>query len=232
MKSVLIFGILIFLRLFSKLFYRTRVRWLTPREQIPWDDIRLICILNHTSLMEPVFAHVLPLSMIWRMAKGGVYPVADITIRHPIFGKLFRMISPEVSSLSRRRDDTWKRFLEQAQAAEIVVFLPEGRMKRLNGLDKDGKEMTLKTGICDLLEVLPDTPILWAYSGGLHHVFAPGAKWPRLFQTISIALEIQSKNQILGPYQNLEPRDARHRFLEDLKMRRDRICSELESGYF
>jgi hypothetical protein len=62
-------------------------------------------------------------------------------------------------------------------------------MKRKDGLDKHGKPMTVKGGVADILEVLSSGKILIAYSGGLHHVQAPGELLPRPFQTIHIAFE-------------------------------------------
>ena len=49
--------------------------------------------------------------------------------------------------------------------------------------------MTVRGGIADILEAIPSGPMLIAYSGGLHHVQAPGEHWPRLFRTIRMNLE-------------------------------------------
>ena len=72
----------------------------------------------------------------------------------------------------------------------MVVILPEGRMKRLNGLDSKGQPMTVRGGIADILDEIPEGPMLIAYSGGLHHVQAPGERLPRLFRRIRMNFEL------------------------------------------
>ena len=56
-------------------------------------------------------------------------------------------------------------------------------MKRRNGLDSQGQPMTVRGGIADILEAIPSGPMLIAYSGGLHHVQAPGETLPAVFRT-------------------------------------------------
>jgi hypothetical protein len=71
----------------------------------------------------------------------------------------------------------------------VTILLPEGRMKRANGLDLKGRPMDIRPGIADLLRVAPGGVFLMAYSGGLHHVQHPGQHLPRLFKTIRMNLE-------------------------------------------
>ncbi len=71
----------------------------------------------------------------------------------------------------------------------MVMILPEGRMMRRNGLDSNGQPMTVRGGIADILDAIPDGRMLLAYSGGLHHVQAPGDGLPRLFRSIRLNLE-------------------------------------------
>jgi hypothetical protein len=71
-----------------------------------------------------------------------------------------------------------------------VALLPEGRMKRATGLDSTGQPMTVRGGIADLIESLGAGRMLLAYSGGLHHVQAPGERFPRLWKTIRMRLEL------------------------------------------
>ena len=37
--------------------------------------------------------------------------------------------------VTRQRDDTWYNVLNSVDSKAIVIILPEGRMKRANGLD-------------------------------------------------------------------------------------------------
>ena len=64
--------------------------------------------------------------------------------------------------------------LRQIDPDAMVLILPEGRMKRATGLDSEGKPMTVRGGIADILETIGEGRMLLAYSGGLHHVQAPG----------------------------------------------------------
>lgn len=71
----------------------------------------------------------------------------------------------------------------------VIVIAPEGRMKRANGLDLNGKKMTVKAGVADILELINEGRVIFAYSGGLHHVQIPGQKIPKLFKTLRINVE-------------------------------------------
>jgi hypothetical protein len=107
----------------------------------------------------------------------------------------------------------------------MVVILPEGRMKRANGLDSEGKPMTVRGGIADLLETMGEGRMLIAYSGGLHHVHAPGEKYPRLFKTIRMRLEVVD----IGRYRTACLAEGGHRgfrraVVADLERRRDLNC--------
>lgn len=69
--------------------------------------------------------------------------------------------------------------------------------------------------------------MLLAYSGGLHHVQAPGERWPRLFQTIRIALEKVD----LAEYRSARRAEGKgsdaafkRAVVADLEARRDRYC--------
>jgi hypothetical protein len=63
-------------------------------------------------------------------------------------------------------------------------------MKRRGGLDKTGQPMSIRGGVVDILQRLDKGEILFVYSGGLHHIQAPGDKFPRLFKTIKVNLEL------------------------------------------
>jgi len=63
-------------------------------------------------------------------------------------------------------------------------------MMRSTGLDKEGRPMTVRGGIADILESLGRGKMLLAYSGGLHHVQIPGERFPRLWKTIRMRMEV------------------------------------------
>ena len=62
-------------------------------------------------------------------------------------------------------------------------------MKRDTGLDSNGKPMTVRSGVAEIISEIQEGNILIAYSGGLHHVQHPGELIPRLFKTIHLNLE-------------------------------------------
>ena len=49
--------------------------------------------------------------------------------------------------------------------------------------------MTVRGGIADILEMLPDGDMVVGYSGGLHHVQIPGQGFPKLFKRIKVQTE-------------------------------------------
>ncbi len=189
-----------------------------------------MALLNHTSLFEWLFLAAVPHRFLWEVARHGVVPAAEKTLRRPIVGWFFRALARQVIPITRERDQTWKTVLESVDPQSIVVILPEGRMKRKNGLDANGQPMTVRGGIADLLEIIPGGWMLLAYSGGLHHVQAPGERFPRLFRTIRIALEKVD----LAEYREARRTEGggtdagyRRAVVADLESRRDRYCPEL-----
>ena len=71
----------------------------------------------------------------------------------------------------------------------MVIILPEGRMRRATGFDAEGQPMSVRGGIADILHVIESGKMLIAYSGGLHHVQAPGQALARPFKTLRIRFE-------------------------------------------
>ncbi|KAB2965589.1 MAG: hypothetical protein F9K16_01535 [Thermoanaerobaculia bacterium] len=190
MRKYVVFLFLASIRLIALLFWRRRIRWVGERPAgDPWEGIRVVCFLHHTSLFEWVFISVVPLRFVWRVACHGVVPAADKTIRRPLVGRFYKLIAAEVVSITRERDHTWRDVLASIDPDSMVLIAPEGRMMRPNGLDGDGKPMTVRGGISDILEAIGEGPLLVAYSGGLHHVQAPGELLPRPFRTIRMNLE-------------------------------------------
>jgi hypothetical protein len=225
-RNLITFGLLVIIKLLSQIFFRIDMRWIGNPAGDPWADIRVAAILNHTSLFEPIFAGGIPFRFAWRIARHAVIPVASITIERPVVGKFFRLIAGHVVPITRKRDDTWKRVLSKVDDEEaMIVILPEGRMKRKDGLDSQGKPMTVRGGIADILLGIPEGRMILAYSKGLHHVQAPGEKWPRLFKRVHMELE----NLDLAKYRDtlLEargPEGFRQAVVDDLTRRRDLHC--------
>ena len=183
-------------------------------------------MLNHTSLFEPIFAQAAPSSFLWQIADHGVVPIAQKTIERPFVGALFRRVAAHVVPITRKRDHTWSQVLGKIDDPKaLVVILPEGRMMRRDGLDSEGRPMTVRGGISDILRSIDQGRMLLAYSGGLHHVQAPGERFPRLFQRVGLLLEVVD----IADYRaqlDLEgaPEAFRDRVVANLTARRDRYC--------
>ena len=79
-----------------------------------------------------------------QFARHGVLPVAEKTMKRPI-GIFFRLLVRHPIVVTRQRDKTWYNLLAKADSNAITIILPEGRMKRANGLDSEGREMTVRT---------------------------------------------------------------------------------------
>jgi hypothetical protein len=184
MKRLLAFFILSSVKIFSHLFYRGRFLWLTDKPQRPWDSVRLVVFLNHTSLFEPLFSQAAPFSFLWRLAGFASVPGADITLNRPIVGGFWKLMMPKIFSVTRKKDSSWETYLDSIQDDSIILIAPEGRMKRPNGLDKNGKPMSVRGGVADIIERLPHGEMIVCFSGGLHHVQEPGQHIPKLFKEI------------------------------------------------
>ena len=188
MKSLISFLSLLIIKGLSNIFYRYEIGW--PKdERIKWNDVRLIIFLNHTSLFEVLYLGFLPTFFLRMLSKRMVAPGADKTLNRPVVGMLFKIFSPGMTSITRKRDDSWDQFLESIHDDSIIIIAAEGRMKRTTGLDLEGKKMTVRPGVVDVLGTLDKGQMVIAYSGGLHHVQIPGEGFPRLFKTLKMDLE-------------------------------------------
>lgn len=224
MRFLFTYTLLLVVRTLSQVFFRHEWGWVGDEPEDAWKaDIRVCAILHHTSLYEPVFAAVPPRHFMKRIAREGVIPIADKTLQRPIVGRFFKLVAREVVGVTRQRDETWRRVVRQAGPGRMVLLLPEGRMKRPNGLDSEGRPMTVRGGISDLIETAGGGKMLLAYSGGLHHVQAPGEIVPRLFKTVRMSLELVDltayREWILarqGPDESF-----RRAVVRDLELRRD-----------
>jgi hypothetical protein len=121
---------------------------------------------------------------LWKITNNLSVPGADITLNRPIVGLFWKLMMPNISSVSRKSDNTWSTYLESIKDHSIVLIAPEGRMKRPNGLDKFGKSMSVRPGIVDIILAIPDGGMVLCLSGGLHHIQKPGQRVPKVFKTI------------------------------------------------
>lgn len=221
--NLLRFTILGLLKILSTIFFRLDVNIVGRMPKTVWSDVRIAILLNHTSLMEPIFAGVVPFKYLWRLAAHGIFPVADVTFKRPIVGRIFRFFAPKVIMLSRRRDKTWNHFLASIESKDTMVFLPEGRMKRPNGLDKDGGPMTVRGGVVDIMLAAKSGTLVFCYSEGLHHIFAPGDRFPKLFRRAGIKFESVDLEDYLKQFESEV--DCRPSIITDLEKRRDKYCT-------
>ncbi len=190
MSYLFSYSLLNVIKAFAALFYRFDVQWLSERKLDQHKNVKLMVLLNHTSLYEPLFVRLAPHWLVKKISKHLVAPGADITTNRPIVGKLYTSLLPGLVPISRKRDESWALFLSKIKDNSLVAILPEGRMRRKDGKDKYGKPMTVRGGIADILKRIHSGDILFVYSGGLHHVQIPGQTLPKLFKTIKVNLEL------------------------------------------
>jgi hypothetical protein len=225
LRSALVFTILYTLKTLSRTFYRhdsAFVGTLPPGD--PWRGLRLVVFLNHTSLFEPLFLAVPPARFIWRLAAHGVVPAADKTTDRPLVGMVFRFIAHQVIPITRQRDDTWAQVMSTIEEDSMVAIAPEGRMKRANGLDVNGKPMTVRGGVADILTSMGKGRMLIAYSGGLHHVQVPGHV-PSVFKTVRLRLEVlEIEDYVAAMSKEGGPEQFKKNVIRDLETRRDHYC--------
>jgi hypothetical protein len=224
-RSYVVFALLFGIKLVSRLFYRHDLQWMGEAPPHPWRNVRLGVLLNHTSLYEPLFAGGLPNHFLWRIARHGVIPAADKTIDRPLVGLLFKFVAHQVVSITRQRDHTWFAVLHKIDPDSMVIIAPEGRMKRRGGLDSQGNPMTVRGGVADILDAVQEGKMVLGYSGGLHHIQAPGELLPRPFKTIRMRMEELDiagyRHQILA---RGGPDNFRRNVIADLERRRDLHC--------
>ncbi len=233
MKTYVSYLLLLAIKAISRSLFTLEVGWVGERVEDPWDqDVRICAILHHTSLYEPIFASVAPNRFLRRIARRGVVPVAEKTLQRPFVGRFFRLVANQVVGVTRQRDETWREVVKTAGPHSMICILPEGRMKRTTGLDAEGKPMTVRGGIADLIDAVGGGYMLVAYSGGLHHVQAPGERLPRLFKTVRMNLELVDiaayKAEMVARGRG-RTGGYRRAVVDDLERRRDRLCPTDES---
>lgn len=225
MRRLLAFFILASVKVFSSIFFRAHFKWPYSRPKNPWKDVRLMVFLNHTSLYEPLFVQALPLTYLWHLAGHFNIPGADVTLQRPLVGTFWKLMVPKITSITRKKDATWNSYLASIKHDDVVMIAPEGRMKRQNGLDKNGNPMTVRGGVADIIDSMDDGVIILCLSGGLHHVQAPGEFIPRIFRTIKmnfIHLDIK-KYKSLFPE---NPRERKLKIIQDLQTKLETDCPE------
>lgn len=174
----------------SRALYDIREEWVGEIPADPWEGVRLIAVLHHTSLAEGVYLAVVPNRVLKKMAEHAVLPVAKETMDRPLEGRIFKLLIPNAVPITRRRDQSWSRVLSEIDDPDSMVALfPEGRMMRPDGRDKKGAPMTVKPGVAEVLRSIRTGRMILAYSGGLHHVFRPGAGRPKFFKSLHLRLE-------------------------------------------
>lgn len=209
------------LKLYGYALYPSKLNWVGKRPQ-SWHDVSLVLVLNHTSLFEFVYSVTLPYSFLKELSQRLVIPVAQKTLDKPISGLIFKYLTPNTIGLSRKRDDSWKYFLDNIKNDNICIFMPEGQMKRTNGLDKNGNPMKVKTGVYELMQKYRGKNMVLVYSHGLHHVLAPGDKYPKIFKKIEADIEYLSVDDYLAGFES-ESEPAKSVAM-DLQNRRDKYC--------
>jgi len=227
MQSIIAFCLLKTIQIVSRIFFRYDAEYLGPIPARQWGNLRAIIILNHTSLYEPLLVGFADTKLLWLFARHGVLPIAEKTMKRKI-GIFFRFLVRHVVVVTRQRDHTWDRVLNHVDEKALVIILPEGRMKRANGLDSAGRPMTVRGGIADILENLHSGRLLLLYSGGLHHIQVPGQTLPRLFKTLHVRMELIEVEDYKATLKSAET-DFRSAVIKDLTARRDLHCPELEA---
>lgn len=227
MKSFVSFLTLLFIKGFSRLFFRYKVGW--PGTEIKWNEVRVIVLLNHTSLLEPLWLGFLPIRFLRRLSRRMVAPGADKTLNRPVVGFLYKIFSPGMTSITRKRDGSWKQFMESIYDDSIIVIVPEGRMKRKNGLDLNGEKMTVRAGIADVLQGVSNGQLVLAYSGGLHHVHVPGERSYHLFKTLSVNIDVYDVEGYKNSFgEEVGSSTWRRKVVDDLQWRLENRCPPQE----
>ncbi len=221
------FLLLLLIKLLTRIFYHFEIEWISGKLE-SYKDAKVFLLINHTSLFEPLFIGAFPIPLLWEMSHRFAYPIAQKTLNRPIAGFTFKLLSPVTLPLTKNRDKAWRNFLRVISGGKYLIgFAPEGRMRRANGLDKDGKPMTMMGGVVDILENTKSGNILFLFSGGLHHVQIPGEGAPKLFKKIQLALDSKPIDEYKAEVLSKYGEDLRKGILADLEHRRDTLCPKV-----
>src|SRR6185503_17473553 len=113
LQSLVVFSLLMAIKGVSSIFFRHRLDWVGDPPPDRWERLRIVAFLHHTSLYEPIFLAVVPGHVLWRLARHGVIPAASKTTKRPLVGLLYRFVARRVIPISRQRDATWDRVLNE-----------------------------------------------------------------------------------------------------------------------
>jgi hypothetical protein len=69
--------------------------------------------------------------------------------------------------------------------------------------------------------------MLIKYSGGLHHIHAPGQRFPRLFKRIQVRMEVVEIQEYKAALDQAEHEGFKTEVIRDLTHRRDRALLEM-----
>lgn len=222
-RKIIVFLVLATIKFLGHLFYSFEIE---PKELIvDWSNIKLVAWINHTSLFDILLICIFPYRYLWESAEHCMTPIAEKTIKRPFVGLIFRNLTHQKSFVSQKRDDTWLDFLKSIDESSIVALFPEGRMKRKNGLDKNGNELSIKGGIADVLKKKKTGDMLIVYSGGMHHIQTPGDRFPKIFKTIKIRLEMANIEQYKNCLNQENHEIFKNEVIKDLTKRRfENLC--------
>jgi len=223
MRRVIAFILLLIVRTYSQLFFRVKYLWLTETPDQVWDKARLIIFLNHTSLYEPLFSQCIPTKTLWRLAGHFNIPGADVTLDRPIVGLFWKLMIPKISKITRKKDESWTNYLQTINPDSIIMIAPEGRMKRPNGLDKNGQKMTVRGGVADIIQGLESGGLIICLSGGLHHVQAPGQFFPNHFREIKMNFAYFDIPDYKSKFSGT-PKEIKLQIIQDLQNRLEKDC--------
>lgn len=227
MRHLLAFTILASVKTLSQILYKAEFNWLTEKPEEPFKKAKLMVFLNHTSLYEPLYIQAIPYASLWQMAKTFNVPGADITLDRPIVGIFWKLMIPNIASVTRKQDGTWNKYLNTIRPDSVILLAPEGRMKRPNGLDKYGKPMTVRGGVADIIESLNEGSMILCFSGGLHHVQSPGQHFPRFFKTIKMNFSYHDIKSYKASFPE-NPRERKIKIVQDLQARLERDCPHMD----
>ncbi len=225
MRRFFAFSILAWVKCVTWFFFKQEFTWSPVREQIQFRRVRVMVFLNHTSLYEPLFLSALSFRFLWTMAGHFTVPGADVTLDRPFVGSLFKLMIPKLRSITRKRDASWDNYLDSIEPSDVVGIAAEGRMKRPDGLDKNGHVMTVRGGVADIIERIDDGVLLICLSGGLHHVQAPGELFPSLFQPIRMHVVQVDIREYKSRFQG-SARERKILMTQDLQKRLETDCPE------
>lgn len=226
MRQLIAFLILSSVKILSHFFWNCKYTWLGPVPDQAWMKTRIIVLMNHTSLYEPIYSQAFSFSYLWYLAGHLNVPGADVTLNRPLVGFFWKLMVPNIAPISRKKDETWTNYLSSIEKDSVVMIAPEGRMKRPNGLDKSGKPMTVRGGLVDIIETIGDGGMMLCFSGGLHHVQKPGQLFPTPFKPIKMNLAYIDLKSYIAKFPE-EPRERKIAMVQDLQHRLENNCPQV-----